>query len=93
MCPGGKVVNASSEENRLCTNGMSEFARNADNSNSALLVGINPDDYESDHPLAGMYLQRKLESKHSLPAVKIIMHPYKELTIFLITENPHILVM
>ena len=63
MCPGGKVVNASSEENRLCTNGMSEFARNAENSNSALLVGINPDDYESDHPLAGMYLQRKLESK------------------------------
>ena len=63
MCPGGKVVNASSEKNRLCTNGMSEFARNADNSNSALLVGINPDDYESDHPLAGMYLQRKLESK------------------------------
>lgn len=63
MCPGGKVVNASSEENRLCTNGMSEFARDADNSNSALLVGINPDDYESDHPLAGMYLQRKLESK------------------------------
>ena len=63
MCPGGKVVNASSEKNRLCTNGMSEFARDADNSNSALLVGINPDDYESDHPLAGMYLQRKLESK------------------------------
>ncbi len=63
MCPGGKVVNASSEENRLCTNGMSEFARDAENSNSALLVGINPNDYESDHPLAGMYLQRKLESK------------------------------
>lgn len=63
MCPGGKVVNASSEENRLCTNGMSEFARDAENSNSALLVGITPDDYESDHPLAGMYLQRKLESK------------------------------
>ncbi|MBQ2487431.1 MAG: hypothetical protein II517_03745 [Ruminococcus sp.] len=38
MCPGGKVVNASSEEGRLCTNGMSEFARNATNSNAALLV-------------------------------------------------------
>lgn len=63
MCPGGKVVNASSEENMLCTNGMSEFARDAQNSNSALLVGINPNDYESEHPLAGMYLQRKLESK------------------------------
>lgn len=62
MCPGGKVVNASSEINRIVTNGMSEFARNETNSNSALLVGVSPNDYESDHPLAGMYFQRKLES-------------------------------
>ncbi len=61
MCPGGKVVNASSEENRLVTNGMSEFARNEINSNSALLVGVNPDDFQSDSPLAGMYFQRTLE--------------------------------
>ena len=63
MCPGGKVVNASSEENRLCTNGMSEFARNEENSNSALLVGITPADYQSENPLAGMYFQRELEHK------------------------------
>ena len=63
MCPGGKVVNASSEENRLCTNGMSEFARNEENSNAALLVGITPADYQSDNPLAGMYFQRELEHK------------------------------
>lgn len=62
MCPGGKVVNASSEENMLVVNGMSEFARDAENSNSALLVGINPSDFGSDSPLAGMYFQRKLES-------------------------------
>ena len=63
MCPGGKVVNASSEENRLCTNGMSEFARNEENSNAALLVGVTPADFSSDSPLAGMYFQRELESK------------------------------
>ena len=63
MCPGGKVVNASSEENMLVTNGMSEFARDDINSNSALLVGVTPDDFKSDSPLAGMYFQRELEHK------------------------------
>ena len=61
MCPGGKVVNASSEEGRLCTNGMSEFARDAENSNAALLVSVSPQDYGSEHPLAGMFYQRSLE--------------------------------
>ncbi len=63
MCPGGRVVNASSEENMLVTNGMSEFARNGINSNSALLVGVGPKDFKSDAPLSGMYFQRELESK------------------------------
>lgn len=63
MCPGGKVVNASSEENMLVTNGMSEFARSEVNSNSALLVGVSPKDFKSDNPLAGMHFQRKLENK------------------------------
>jgi uncharacterized FAD-dependent dehydrogenase len=63
MCPGGKVVNASSEEKRLVTNGMSEFARDEINSNAALLVGVNPDDFDGEHPLKGMYFQRKLEEK------------------------------
>lgn len=63
MCPGGKVVNASSENDMLCTNGMSEFARNEENSNSALLVGVNPEDFGSESPLAGMYFQRELEQK------------------------------
>lgn len=63
MCPGGEVVPASSEENRLAVNGMSCFARNAENSNSALLVGVSPEDYSSPHPLAGMYFQRELEEK------------------------------
>lgn len=63
MCPGGYVVAASSEEGRLAVNGMSCFARDAENSNSALLVNVGPEDYGSDHPLAGMWFQRDLEEK------------------------------
>ncbi|MGN0518268.1 MAG: NAD(P)/FAD-dependent oxidoreductase [Acutalibacteraceae bacterium] len=63
MCPGGVVVSAASESGRVCTNGMSEFARNAPNSNSALLVSVNPEDFGSNEPLAGMYLQRDIEEK------------------------------
>lgn len=63
MCPGGKVVNASSEDGRLVTNGMSEFARDEINSNSAVLVGVNPDDFTGEHPLKCMYFQRQLEEK------------------------------
>ncbi|MDD6489035.1 MAG: FAD-dependent monooxygenase [Clostridia bacterium] len=63
MCPGGSVVAAASEEKRLVTNGMSEFTRDKINANSALLVGINPDDFGSDDVLAGVELQRKLENR------------------------------
>lgn len=63
MCPGGYVVPASSEDGRLAVNGMSCFARDAENSNSALLVNINTSDYGNSHPLAGMYFQRELEEK------------------------------
>lgn len=63
MCPGGYVVNASSEKNRIAINGMSLYARSAENSNSALLTGISPSDLQSSHPLAGMYFQRDIEHK------------------------------
>ncbi|BEP30087.1 NAD(P)/FAD-dependent oxidoreductase [Helicovermis profundi] len=63
MCPGGKVVASSSEKNTIVTNGMSEHLRNEENANSALLVSVYPKDFESEHPLAGMYLQRKIERK------------------------------
>ncbi len=63
MCPGGEVVAASSEEGRLAVNGMSCFARDAENSNSALLVNVTPEDFGSDHSLAGMYFQREIEKK------------------------------
>ena len=61
MCPGGLVVAAASEEGMVCTNGMSNFARDEKNANSALLVGITPDDFEDKHPLSGIKLQQKLE--------------------------------
>ena len=63
MCPGGYVVNASSEEGYLAVNGMSYHDRDGENANSAIIVTVSPDDYESSHPLAGMYFQRKLEKK------------------------------
>jgi len=61
MCPGGYVVASSSEEGEIVTNGMSNFARNGKNANSALLVNVTPDDYNSSHPLAGIYFQAKYE--------------------------------
>lgn len=62
MCPGGEVIAAASEQGRLAVNGMSCFARDGRNANSALLVGISPADLGSDHPLAGMAFQREIEA-------------------------------
>ena len=62
MCPGGTVVAAASEPGRVVTNGMSQYSRNERNANSGFVVGISPADYGSDHPLAGIELQRALES-------------------------------
>ena len=67
MCPGGTVVAATSEVGRVVTNGMSQYSRNERNANAGIVVGIDPkdfvsDDFESNHPLAGIGLQRRLES-------------------------------
>lgn len=61
MCPGGYVVNASSEEGRLAVNGMSYSDRNGKNANTAVIVTVTPDDFGSDHVLAGMKFQRRIE--------------------------------
>ena len=61
MCPGGEVINASSEDGGIVTNGMSLYARNKTNANSALLVNVAPDDFGGASPLAGVELQRKIE--------------------------------
>lgn len=61
VCPGGQVVAAASEPGRAVTNGMSEYARDRENINGALLVNVTPADFPSGHPLAGVALQRQLE--------------------------------
>ena len=63
MCPGGTVVCASSNKGGVVTNGMSEFARDKENANSAILVGIEPEDFSTQHPLSGFDLQREIEEK------------------------------
>ena len=63
MCPGGYVVNASSEPGRLAVNGMSYSGRDGQNANSAIIVSVTPEDYGSEHPLAGIEFQRVLEKK------------------------------
>jgi uncharacterized FAD-dependent dehydrogenase len=67
MCPGGTVVAATSEPERVVTNGMSQYSRNERNANAAIVVGIEPEDFaafdDSGSPLAGIALQRELESR------------------------------
>ena len=67
MCPGGTVVAAASEPGRVVTNGMSQYSRNERNANSAIVVGITPEDYApyapEGGPLAGIALQRHWEAR------------------------------
>ncbi len=63
MCPGGRVVAATSEEGRVVTNGMSQYSRAEFNANSGLVVDISPERDFPGHPLAGVELQRQLESQ------------------------------
>lgn len=61
MCPGGQVVAATSEPGHVVTNGMSHYSRSERNANAGIVVGITPRDFGSEHPLAGIALQRRLE--------------------------------
>ena len=79
MCPGGTVVAAASDPGGVVTNGMSQYSRNERNANSAIVVGITPEQDYPDHVLAGVDLQRKLEqlafelggSDYSAPAQRV----------------------
>lgn len=62
MCPGGEVINASSETGGLCVNGMSNSRRDGLNANSAVLVGINPEDLSGDDVLSGCAFQKQIEA-------------------------------
>ena len=77
MCPGGTVVAATSHEGAVVTNGMSEYKRDADNSNSALLVSVTPADFGAD-PLSGFIYQENIEKKafsvsgdYKAPAIRL----------------------
>ena len=61
MCPGGEVIASSSEKEAIVTNGMSEFKRDKENANAALLVNVLTTDFTGEDPLAGMYFQEELE--------------------------------
>ena len=61
MCPGGSVVAATNEQGGIVTNGMSEYKRDADNSNAAILVSVTPDDFDSHDVLSGLDYQRRIE--------------------------------
>lgn len=63
MCPGGTVIASSSEPETIVTNGMSVYARNGKNANSAVLVNVTPNDFKAESPLEGMYFQKDLEQK------------------------------
>lgn len=63
MCPGGTVIASSSEPETIVTNGMSVYARNGENANSAVLVNVTPNDFKGESPLGGMYFQKDLEQK------------------------------
>ena len=63
MCPGGYIVDASSEPSRIAVNGMSEHERGSGRANSAIVCTVGPEEYGTDHPLSGMYFQQELEEK------------------------------
>ena len=87
MCPGGTVVAATSEDNCLVTNGMSEYKRDGRNSNSALLVTVDKRDFGSDHPLAGIMFQRKLEEAAFKAGGGVYKAPVQRLEDFLHKQN------
>ena len=77
MCPGGEVVAAASEEYGVVVNGMSRFARDAENANAALLVGVTPDDFKSRDPLAGTVFQRRIEQAAFGEAHEMMGEPWQ----------------
>ena len=83
MCPGGSVVAAASESGGIVTNGMSNEARDADNSNAALLVSVTPEDFKNSSPLAGVELQREIEKRAFLVAGRGYRAPSQTLSSFL----------
>lgn len=79
MCPGGYVVNSSSENGYTVVNGMSYSGRSGENSNSAIIVTVRKEDFGSDMPLSGIELQRKLErAVYEQGNGKIVVQRYED---------------
>lgn len=89
MCPGGTVVCASSEKEMVAVNGMSEYARDGENANSAILVGIEPEHLPDPHPFAGMRLQREIEKKAFIAGGKSYAAPVQTVGDFM-RVNPSV---
>lgn len=87
MCPGGYVVAASSEKNTVVTNGMSEYSRDGENANSAILVSVSPEDYGDNGPLSGMFFQREIEKRAYDIAGKSYKAPAQRIGDFLGTSS------
>ncbi len=82
MCPGGYIINSSSEQNMLCTNGMSMSGRKGNFSNSAIVVTVRPED-TGPHPLAGIELQREIEKAAYMAGGGAFVAPAETLESFL----------
>lgn len=87
MCPGGTVMASNSEEESIVTNGMSCFARDGKNSNSALLVNVKIEDYYKNSPLDGMYFQEELEKKAFILGGKNYNAPIQRVEDFLFNKK------
>ena len=87
MCPGGQVIASNSEENSIVTNGMSNFARDGVNANSALLVNVTVDDFYKSTPLDGMYFQEELEKKAFELGGKNYNAPVQKVEDFLLNQK------
>lgn len=87
MCPGGEIINASSEDGFLVTNGMSYSKRNSPFSNSAVVVTCNTSDYPSTHPLAGIKFQRDIEKKAFISAGSNWTAPSQNLMDFMLNKE------
>ncbi len=83
MCPGGYVMASSSEENTVVTNGMSKYARDGENANSAVLVNVVTSDFPGDSPLAGIEFQKALEEKAFILGGKNYYAPIQRVEDFL----------
>ena len=87
MCPGGTVIASSSDDGEIVTNGMSNFLRDGENANSAVLVNVTPDDFKGESPLEGIYFQKELEEKAFVVGGKNFFAPIQRVEDFLNNEK------